>query len=190
MRNDRGHALPSAGILVARAPVRSLGSVIRALQLLTEGGFLWNRGLPLVLWLWHWNTVVCRRQYIIAPGCPLCSVSSFLEGFCVSWEMKHVQHLPQPGWFQKALGPVLLFRFWRVGEGHENSQQGRLPLNVKTGAMWLSSVTFFFFWSLVFVALLKSGHASYTKLKLWRTWTVCHPRNVCRSSTSVYVTHF
>lgn len=134
-------------------------AVISALCLLMEV-FFWNRFLPLVLWLWHWSTVVCKRQYIIAPGARPAPVSSFLEGFCVSWEMKPVQHLLPPQRFQKALGPVLLFRFLRVGEGHENCQQGQLPLSVKTGATWLSCHIFLNigFWG----TFLKSGFTHQT----------------------------
>lgn len=37
---------------------------------LADRGFLLDAVLclPLVLWLWHWRAVVCKRQYITAPG--------------------------------------------------------------------------------------------------------------------------
>lgn len=74
MRNGHGHALPSG---VSAPPPCTCGlswgplAVISAVCLLMEV-FFWNRCLPLVLWLWHWSTVVCKRQYITAPGSPLC----------------------------------------------------------------------------------------------------------------------
>lgn len=42
-------------------------SVIIVLSLLIEV-FFWMLCLPLALWLWHWSTVVCKRQSIRAPG--------------------------------------------------------------------------------------------------------------------------
>lgn len=118
------------------------------------------------------GALLSAKTVYYTPGCSGCSSPSFLKGFSVSWEMKHVQHLPRPSWFQKALRPVLLFGFLRVGEGHENRQQGQLPLSVKTGATWASSVTF----------LLRcfKNQASHTKQDPRGTWIICHYPNFCK----------
>lgn len=99
-------------------------------------GFLLDAVAALGLVALKLKHFVCKRQYITALGFTqlaacFAAVTSFLGSFWVSREMKQEQHLIQPEQFRKALSPVLLFSFPRVGVGHENAQPGQLLLHVR-----------------------------------------------------------
>lgn len=74
MRIECGPALPVVGFLVPRASVLSLGPLgCDQCLALADGGFLLESGPALGLVALTRSTVVCKRQYIIAPGCSSCS---------------------------------------------------------------------------------------------------------------------
>lgn len=135
---------------------------IGALRWLMEVSF-WNRGLPLVLWLWHWNTAVCKRQYIIAPGCPLCSslfiLGKFLcfpgDGACVTLAPASVV----------SEGPQACFvvQVSKGGWGAWEFPAGAVTTQCQN-RYHVTLLCHIFFGRLVFVVLLKSGFTHQTEI--------------------------
>lgn len=112
-----------------------------------ERVFFWTRRLPLVLWLWHWSTVVCKRQYIRAPGfAPLPASLLQLHSWEVSefpgrWSMGSACSSRSGCWRPGVLFCYSGFQAWVWGM--RIPSQGSYHYRSKMGAIPPSSVTFF-----------------------------------------------
>lgn len=142
--------MPECGRAPGRPALRprsaALPLPVIAVWRLLRAVFFWMRRLPLVLWLWHWSTVVCKRQCIRAPGfAPL--PASLLQ--LHSWEVSEF-----PGRWSMGSACSGLSGCWRPGVlfcysgfqawvwGMRIPSQGSYRYRSKMGAIPPSSVTF------------------------------------------------
>lgn len=162
VKNDPGHALHSGISAAALLPLARPGhrSVITVLCLLREV-FFWMLCLPLALWFWHWSTVVCKRQYIRAPGfAQLPALLLELHSWEVSefpgrWSLSSICSSLVAFRRPRALFCSSGFQEWVWGMRIPN--QGNYHYMSKMGAIRPSSHIFFFFCKEWLLSFLKLG---------------------------------